>query len=191
MLGLNLGFIVLGVILLIVVILIIWLVSTYNKFIRLRNNCEEGFATMDVYLKKRFDLIPNLVETVKGYAKHESETLENVIAARSKTASAASPQQRMQDENMLSGALRQLLALSEAYPDLKANQNFTDLQMQLKEIEGEIASSRKYYNAVVKTFNNLCMMVPSNIVAGLFKFEPKPMYEVDDAAERQNVKVQF
>lgn len=185
------GFIILGVVIFILLILLVWVISTYNKFIRLRSNCDEGFSTMDVYLKKRFDLIPNLVETVKGYAKHESETLENVISARSKTASAASPQERMQDENMLSGALRQLMALSEAYPDLKANQNFTDLQNQLKEIESEIASSRKFYNAVVKTFNNLCMMIPSNIIANIFKFEPKPMFEVDEAAERQNVKVQF
>lgn len=178
-------------IIVIVVLIAFWVIGTYNKLIRARSNCDEGFSTMDIFLKKRFDLIPNLVETVKGYAEHEGDTLEKVIAARAGVASAATAEERLKDENMLSGALRQLLAVSEAYPDLKANTNFLDLQEQLKILEGEIANARKYYNAVVKAFNNLCMVIPSNIVANLFGFKTKPMFVVDDDAERNNVKVQF
>lgn len=174
----------------IVVIIVLWAVMTYNGLIRLRNQSEEAFSTMDVYLKKRFDLIPNLVETVKGYAKHESETLQQVIAARN-AGGTTNMEQRMKDENVISGALRQIFALSESYPDLKANQNFMDLQGQLKSIEEDIANARKYYNAVVKNYNDKCMMVPSNIIAGLAHFEKKAMFEVDSAEERQNVKVQF
>ncbi|HAR92261.1 MAG TPA: hypothetical protein DCR28_04145 [Eubacterium sp.] len=167
-----------------------WLASTYNGLIRKRNTCEEAFSTMDVYLKKRFDLIPNLVSTVKGYAKHESETLEKVIAARNSGAT-QTVEERMQDENQITGALRQIFALSENYPDLKANQNFLDLQGQLKSIEADIANSRKYYNGAVKEFNNACEQVPSNIVANMFHFERKPMFEVKEEAERENVKVEF
>ncbi|MEG0878238.1 MAG: LemA family protein [Oscillospiraceae bacterium] len=179
------------VILVVVVLIVVWGISIYNKLVRVRNDCEEGFSTMDVYMKKRFDLVPNLVETVKGYAKHEGETLEKVIAARNSTASAATPEARAESENVLSGALRQLFALSEAYPDLKANTNFMDLQAQLKRIEEDIANSRKFYNAVVKAYNNACMMIPSSIVASLGGFKTKTMFIVDDEAERQNVKVQF
>ncbi|MBP8855744.1 MAG: LemA family protein [Oscillospiraceae bacterium] len=179
------------VLLVVVVLVVLWAISVYNKLVRRRNDCEEGFSTMDVYLKKRFDLVPNLVETVKGYAKHESETLEKVIAARNATADAASLEARAESENVLSGALRQLFALSEAYPDLKANTNFMDLQGQLKRIEEDIANARKFYNAVVKEYNNLCMMIPSSIIASLAHFSAKSMFAVDDAAERQNVKVEF
>lgn len=178
------------VLIVVAVIVVLWAVVTYNGLIGLRNQCEEAFSTMDVYLKKRFDLIPNLVETVKGYAKHESETLENVVAARN-AGGTTSMEQRMKDENVISGALRQIFALSENYPDLKANQNFIDLQGQLQRTEEDIANARKYYNAVVKKFNDKCMMVPSNIVANLAKFEAKPMFEVDSTEERKNVKVQF
>lgn len=181
---------IIAVIIAIVVILVLWGVMTYNGLIRQRNQCDEAFSTMDVYLKKRFDLIPNLVETVKGYAKHESETLQKVIAARA-AGGATSIDQRMKDENEISGALRQIFALSENYPDLKANQNFIDLQAQLKKIEEDIANSRKYYNAVVKKYNDKCMMIPSNIIAGIAHFETRSMFEVDSAEERRNVKVQF
>lgn len=179
--------IVIGVI---VLILIIWLVASYNGLVGKRNTCEEAFSTMDVYLKKRFDLIPNLVSTVKGYAKHEAETLEKVIQAR-QSGKEQTMDERIQDENQITGALRQIFALSENYPDLKANQNFLDLQSQLKAIEEDIANARKYYNGSVKIFNNACEKFPSNIVASMFKFERKPMFEVADQAERENVKVEF
>ena len=190
LIGLGTGAIVGIVIAVIVVLILIWLASTYNGLIRKRNTCEEAFSTMDVYLKKRFDLIPNLVSTVKGYAKHESETLEKVIAARNSGAT-QTVEERMEDENQITGALRQIFALSENYPDLKANQNFLDLQGQLKSIEADIANARKYYNGAVKEFNNACEQVPSNIVANMFHFERKPMFEVKEEAERENVKVEF
>jgi LemA protein len=173
------------------VILAIWVIGAYNGFVKLRNQVEEAFATMDVYLKKRYDLIPNLVETVKGYAKHESETLEKVIAARNMAASATTTEGKVEGENMLQGTLKTLFAIAEAYPDLKANAQFINLQAQLSDMEGEIANARKYYNAIVKTFNTKVEVFPSNIIAKLFKFTRKTMFEVEEADQRQNVKVQF
>jgi LemA protein len=175
----------------VVVLVLIWVVATYNSFIKLRNKVEEAFATMDVYLTKRYDLIPNLVETVKGYAKHESQTLEKVIAARNMAAGAKTTEEKVAGENMLQGTLKTLFAIAEAYPELKANTNFINLQGQLTEMEGEIANSRKYYNAIVKTFNTKVELFPSNLIAGLFKFTRKTMFEVEEAEQRQNVKVQF
>ena len=175
----------------IIVVLIIIFVVMYNGFIRLKNNCDEAFATMDVYLKKRYDLIPNLVETVKGYAAHEKETLERVVAARNMAQGASTPEEKAAGESMLQGTLKSLFAVAESYPDLKANQNFMDLQVQLKAVEEDIANSRKYYNAVVKQFNTKCEVFPSNLIAGIFHFEKKPMFEVEAQEERQNVKVSF
>lgn len=175
----------------VIVVLIIVFIAMYNSFVRLRNNCEEAFATMDVYLKKRYDLIPNLVETVKGYASHEKETLERVVAARNMAQNASTLEEKAAGENALQGTLKSLFAVAESYPDLKANQNFTDLQDQLRFVEEDIANARKYYNAVVKQFNMKCQMFPSNIIAGLFHFERQPMFEVESAEERQNVKVSF
>ena len=175
----------------IIVVLIIIFVVMYNCFIRLKNNCDEAFATMDVYLKKRYDLIPNLVETVKGYAAHEKETLERVVAARNMAQGASTPEEKAAGESMLQGTLKSLFAVAESYPDLKANQNFMDLQGQLKAVEEDIANSRKYYNAVVKQFNTKCEVFPSNLIAGIFHFEKKPMFEVEAQEERQNVKVSF
>ena len=153
--------------------------------------CNEAFSTMDVYLKKRFDLIPNLVETVKGYSTHEKSTLEEVTKARASVSSATTTESRLEAEGQLSQALGRLMMVSEAYPDLKANVNFMDLQSQLKLMESEIASSRKYYNGVVKTYNIKVESIPSNIVAKLCKFHQRPLFEVDNVEERQNVKVQF
>lgn len=180
-----------SIIAVIVIILVVDTIAMYNTFIKLKNNCDEAFATMDVYLKKRFDLIPNLVETVKGYASHEKETLEKVIAARNNLQNAVTPEEKLAGENALQGTLKTLFAVAEAYPDLKANTNFLDLQNQLKAVEADIANSRKYYNAVVKQFNTKCEMFPSNIVASIFHFEKKPMFEVDSAEERKNVEVKF
>lgn len=180
-------YIIIGVI----VLLVVWFITSYNKLIRGKNKTEEAFSTMDVYMKKRYDLIPNLVETVKGYAKHESETLEKVIAARNSATASVSMEERMQNEAAVSGAIKNIFALAESYPDLKANENFADLQNQLKKVEEDIANSRKYYNAVVRDFNNLVMTVPTNFVASMFKFEKQPMFEVENEAERRNVQVNF
>jgi len=179
------------IIIAVIALIVLWFIATYNGFVKAKNDCEEGFSTMDVYLKKRFDLIPNLVETVKGYTKHESETLEKVVAARSAISSATGLEERAAGENQLTGALKSLFAVAEAYPDLKANQNFMDLQGQLQTLEGEIAESRKYYNAVVKSYNNKCEMFPSSIIGNMFHFEKKPMFEVTSSEERENVKVDF
>lgn len=179
-------YIALGVIL----IILLWAVSAYNGLVKLRNMVREAFSTMDVYMKKRYDLIPNLVETVKGYAAHEAGTLENVIKARNSAASATTIEGKMESENVLAGTLKSLFALSEAYPDLKANTNFMDLQRQLQTVEGDIANARKYYNAVVRDFNTKIETFPSVIVASMFGFKQEKMFEID-TTERENVKVQF
>lgn len=176
---------------LIVVVLPLWLISVYNTFIKFRNDVDEAFSTMDVYLKKRYDLIPNFVETVKGYAKHEKETLEKVMQARYSAMNASTTEQKIDSENILQGALKSLFAVAENYPDLKANQNFIELQNTLKELEADIANSRKYYNGVVKLYNTKRETFPSNIIAGIFKFTKKPLFEVETAEERKNVKVSF
>lgn len=177
--------------LLVVVVVAFWVFSTYNGFISLKNKCEEAFSTMDVYLTKRYDMIPNLVETVKGYASHERETLENVIMARNMAVNAKTVEDKIAAEQGLAGTLGRLFALGEAYPDLKANANFLDLQSQLQLMEAEIANSRKYYNGVVKIFNIKTEQFPSNIIANMFGFVRRPLFEVTEAAQRENVKVQF
>ncbi len=187
----SVGLIVLIVVIAIVVILLLWVMGTYNSLVRGKNGIEEAFSTMDVYLKKRFDLIPNLVETVKGYAAHEKETLEKTIAMRNAAGNARDFNERIQSESALSGAVRNLFAIAENYPDLKANQNFLELQGQLRGCEEDIANARKYYNAVVRRFNDRVMMFPSSIIAGMFHFEKQPMFEVANEAERENVKVSF
>ncbi|MCF0110467.1 MAG: LemA family protein [Erysipelotrichaceae bacterium] len=179
------------VILAVLVLLVIWFVATYNGFVSLRNRVDEAFSTMDVYLVKRYDLIPNLVETVKGYTKHESETLEKVIKARNAAVSATTPAEKLESETELAGTLSRLFALTEAYPELKANTNFMNLQDQLNKMEGEIANARKYYNGVVKTFNTKCETIPSNIIAGICGFVKQPMFVVQDESQRDSVKVQF
>jgi len=186
--GWAIALIVVGAVVLLAVIVVSWIVSTYNSLIKLRNNAEEGFSTMDVCMKKRYDLIPNLVETVKGYAKHEKEALEAVMQARYACMSANSAEEKAKAENMLSGTLKSLFAVTENYPELKANSNFTDLQQSLKSIETEIASSRKYYNGCVKILNNKVEMFPGNIVAGMFGFKVKPMFEAI-VSEREKVSV--
>lgn len=175
----------------IVVILILFVIGSYNKLVRAKVNVEEAFATMDVYLKKRFDLIPNLVETVKGYAKHEKETLEQVIALRNQNYDAMSDDEKVANGVAISQAIPKIMAIAEAYPDLKANSNFLELSSQLQTVENDIANSRKYYNGTVKRYNLSVQTVPTNIVAGLFHFETKKMFEVESNEERQNVKVEF
>lgn len=177
-------------VLLIIIFIAVW-ISLRNKLFRLKNQVEEAWSTIDVQLKKRYDLIPNLVETVKGYAKHESGTLEAVIKARNIAISAKTTDEKINAENALSGTLKSLFKLKEAYPELKANQNFIDLQNQLRNIEDEIASARRYYNAVVREFNTRLEIFPSNIVARRIRLEKQKYFELDSEEERKNVKVQF
>ncbi len=178
------------VVLVIVALLVIWIFATYNSLVSLRNRVKDSWSQIDVQLKRRFDLIPNLVETIKGYAKHESETLENVIKARNSYLSATLPEDQMKADGELTKAVNKLFALAESYPDLKANTNFTDLQGQLNETENKIAMSRQFYNDVVLQYNNKVEMVPSNIVASIFKFQKQAFFEAQEA-ERENVKVKF
>ena len=183
--------ILIGIVAAIAVIIVIWYIVAYNNFIKMKNSIEEAFATIDVYLKKRFDLIPNLVETVKGYAAHERGTLDEVTAARNSVANSSTTEERLANENILSGTLRSLFAVAEAYPDLKANTNFLDLQNQLHMVETDLANARKYYNANVRMFNTKLETFPTRLIAKKFNFTKQPMYEVENAAERENVKVQF
>lgn len=189
--GAIVGIVVAAVLLILILAVIIWMISGYNRFVAKRNKGQEAFSTMDVYLKKRYDLIPNLVETVKGYAKHESQTLENVMAARNSAVSSKTAEERIKNDNILQGTLRSLFAVSEAYPELKANRNFEDLQRQLKALEEDIANARKYYNAVINDYNTVIEKFPGNILARMFGFTRKPLYEVSGAEQREAVKVQF
>ena len=173
----------------VVVILAFWLISAYNNFVKMKNKIEEAFATMDVYLKKRWDLVPNLVNTVKGYAEHEKSTFDAITKLRSKSYDSMSANEKVETNQALGGMLGTLIATAEAYPELKANQNFLELQKNLNELENDIADSRKYYNGCVRQMNTAVESFPSNIIAGMFHFEKYRMYEVDDASERQNVVV--
>ena len=183
--------IVVGVVALVLIIILIWGISARNNFVRMQGQYEEAFHNIDIYLKKRFDLIPNLVETVKGYAKHESETLQNVIEARSKAQAATTPAEKIEANAQLTKAMHNFNMVMERYPELKANTNFLDLQNQLKSIEAELANVRKYYNATIKQFNVKIRTFPASIIAGMMHLEKQPYFELDDPAERQNVKVQF
>ena len=177
----------------IVVILGLWVLVTYNSLIGLRNDVKKAFSGIDVQLKRRSDLIPNLVNTVKAYAKHEKEVLENVTKARTSIMNGSANgdiKQMAQGENMLSGALKSLFAVAENYPDLKANQNFLELQQELSETEDQVAASRRIYNENVTYFNNKIQMVPSNIIAGMFNFKAEDLFEAQET-ERKNVEVKF
>ena len=188
------GIVIGVVVVLLVIISVSWWIKTRNAFVRLKNRVEEAWATIDVFLKKRYDLIPNLVETVKGYAKHESETLQSVVAARNVAMNAKSVEEKAAAENGLTGSLRTFFsAVAESYPQLHANTNFLDLQNQLKNIEGELESSRRYYNGVVKSFNTKLEIFPANIVGKRMgeEYTKRPYFELDNAEERKNVKVSF
>lgn len=185
------GIVVGSVIGLLVIILICALIGMYNTLVKMRNNCEEAFATIDVYLKKRYDLIPNLVETVKGYAAHESGTLEKVIAARNMAMNSTNNNERIAAENVLSGTLKTLFSVIESYPNLKADAQFLNLQNQLQAIENDLAQARKYYNGVCKGFNTKIQVFPSNLVAGMMRLEKCKYFELDSDEERKNVKVSF
>ena len=167
------------------------LIGIYNSLVRLRQQVKNAWSQIDVQLKRRYDLIPNLVETVKGYAKHEKETLEGVIQARNAAISAQGVEQQAQAENMLTGALRQLFALSESYPDLKANQNFLALQEELSSTENRIAFARQHYNDSTAVYNTRVQSFPANMIAGMFGFTQETYFEIEDASQREVPQVQF
>lgn len=177
-------------ILALLVFLVVLVVFYYNKFVKLKNQADESLSGIDVQLKRRYDLIPNIVETVKGYASHEKETLQKVIEARNFAQNARGLAEKASAENMLTGALKSLFAIAESYPDLKANQNFLDLQKTLSEIEDNLQLARRYYNAVVRDYNILCEAFPSVIIANVFGFSKREFFEIE-ARERENVKVSF
>lgn len=181
------GWIILGV----VVLVAFFAVGVYNGLIQLKNKVDEAWADIETQLKRRYDLIPNIVETVKGYAGHEKSTLENVTKARNMAMSAGTMADKAQAENALTGTLKSLFALAENYPDLKANQNFMDLQQTLKDIEEHLQLSRRYYNATVRDFNTKVELFPNNIFAGIFNFKRRDFFQVDSEEERKNVKVSF
>ena len=174
----------------VVVLILLFVVGTYNSLVQLRNKVRNQWSQIDVVLKNRADLIPNLVETVKGYAGHESKTLEAVIAARNSYVTASTPEEQMKASGEITGALSKLFALSESYPDLKANTNFLDLQAKLTETEDKIRYARQFYNDAVNKFNNKVEMFPSNIIAGMFHFEMAKLFEASEA-DKEVPKVEF
>ena len=178
------------IILIVLVLLVLWFISTANTLAKKKLATENAFADLDTYLTKRFDLVPNLVNTVKGYAKHEKDTLEGVISARNKGLSAESIDDKIAADNELTKAVSKLIALSEAYPDLKANTSFLELQDTLKKIEDELVGARRYYNAVVNKYNIVVRVIPSCIVAKILHYEKMQMYTATEE-QRQNVKVEF
>ena len=183
----NTTWIILGV----VVLIAFFAIGIYNGLISLKNKVDEAWADIETQLKRRYDLIPNIVETVKGYAGHEKSTLENVIKARNSAMSAGTFADKAQAENALSGTLKSLFALSENYPDLKANQSFLDLQQTLKDVEEHLQLSRRYYNATVRDFNIKVEIFPNNIFAGMLGFKKRDFFQTDNEEERKNVKVAF
>ena len=182
---------VVGVVIAIIVLIAIYVLVQYNSFVKLNNRISEAFSTMDVYLKKRWDLIPNIVETVKDYAKHESQVLEDIVKLRNSSYDKMSLSDKIETNQQLSGELSKIMAVAESYPDLKADTQFINLQNQLQNIESEIEKSRRYYNGVVKEFNTTIKKVPTCIIASLFKFKEEPFFEIENKDERENVKVQF
>lgn len=175
----------------VLVILAVAVIAVYNGLVRKRIACDEAWSQIDVQLKRRYDLIPNLVETVKGYASHEKETLENVIQARNQAIDAGSVAEQGQAEGMLSGALHKLFALSESYPNLKANENFAQLQEELTSTENKISFARQHFNSTVAVYNTSIQQFPSNVIAGVFHFEKRDMFELEEPAAREAPKVSF
>lgn len=181
------------IILIVVAVVVLWVIAAYNRLITLVNQAKEAWADIQVQLKRRYDLIPNLVETVKGYAVHEKSAFENVTKARAAAMGATGTESKAQAENMLSGALKTLFAVSEAYPDLKANQNFLHLQKELADTEDKIQASRRFYNTSVMTLNTAEQTFPGNLIAGAFSFKPMDLFELgsDEQAANQPVSVKF
>ena len=177
-------------VLVIVVLLVIFVIGMYNSLVRLRVQCDNAWSDIEVRLKRRYDLIPNLVETVKGYAGHEQGTLEGVVAARNQAMNTTGPAAKADAENVLTSALRQVFALAEAYPQLRAVESFTQLQNTLNQVEDSIQNARRYYNAVVRDLNTKIQSFPTNILAGMFNFTARQFFETTDA-DREPVAVKF
>ncbi len=180
-------YIVLGI----VVALVLWLIAIYNSLIRLKNQTQEAWSDIDVQLKRRYDLIPNLVETVKGYMSHEANVLTKVTEARSRAMQVTDPTQKAEAENALSDTLKSLFAVTENYPDLKASQNFLQLQDEISDTENKIQAARRFYNGNVRDFNTKLQVFPNNIIAGFLKFTAFSFFEVGSEKERENVQVKF
>jgi LemA protein len=179
------------ILLVVLAALVLIVIGIYNGLVRLRVQCDNAWADIDVQLKRRYDLIPNLVETVKGYAGHERGTLEAVVNARNRAMTAQGPAAKGEAEGMLAGALRQLFALAEAYPQLRAVESFTQLQNTLAQIEDTLQNARRYYNAVVRDLNTRIAQFPSSLIAGMFNFKPREFFEITAPAEREAPKVSF
>ncbi|MDP1690301.1 MAG: LemA family protein [bacterium] len=181
------------IVLIVIAFIVLWVIFAYNQLVTLVNQAKEAWADIAVQLKRRYDLIPNLVETVKGYATHESSAFENVTKARAAAMGASAPADKVAAENQLTGALKTLFAVSEAYPDLKANQNFLQLQRELGDTEDKIQASRRFYNTAVMALNTAEQTFPGNIIANSFSFKPMDLFELAaaDAAAAESVKVQF
>ncbi len=175
----------------IVVLLAVFVIGMYNGLVRLKVQCDNAWSDIDVQLKRRYDLIPNLVETVKGYAAHEKGTLEAVVAARNQAMNTQGPAAKAEAEGVLTSALRQVFALAEAYPQLRAVESFTQLQQSLSQIEDSVQNARRYYNAVVRDLNTKIVQFPSNIIAGMFNITPRQFFEISAPAERDVPKVSF
>ena len=178
------------IILVIIAVVAIWIVAVYNGLIRLKNRVDEAWSDIGVQLKRRYDLIPNLINTVKGYAAHEKELFEKVTEARTAAMGAQTPHDKEQAENMLSGTLKSLFAVAEAYPDLKANQNFLELQRELTDTEDKIQASRRFYNGNVRDFNTKIEVFPNNIIASMLKFVKREFFQIEEG-EKEVVKVEF
>jgi LemA protein len=174
-----------------VVVVVLWVILTYNRLVALRNRVKEAFSDIDVQLKRRYNLIPNLIETVKGYATHEKEVLQKVTDARTRAMGATGVHEKAEAENMLTGALKSLFAVSESYPDLKASNNFLELQRELRDTEDKIQAARRFYNNTVMGLNNKIETFPSNVIAGMFKFIKEEFFELDDESERAVPEVKF
>jgi LemA protein len=179
------------VILVLIVLLVLVLAGMYNSLVQLRVRADSAWSDIDVQLKRRHDLIPNLVETVKGYAAHEKGTFENIAKFRSQAMQATTPADKAAAENQLTGALKSLFAVAENYPELKASEQFTGLQSSLNSIEDNIQNARRYYNAVVRDYNTRVQSFPANIIAGMFGFQSRQFFEVESPEDRQNVQVKF
>lgn len=179
------------IILLAVVVIVLWFIFAYNGFVRLINRAKEAWADIDVQLKRRYDLIPNLVNSVKGYAKHESSAFENVTKARAMAMSAGNIEEKGKAENMLTSALKSVFAIAEAYPELKANQNFLELQRELSDTENKIQAARRFYNTNVRDLNIKIESFPNNIVAGMFNFSKMEFFELEEVAAKNPVEVKF
>jgi LemA protein len=182
---------VLIVVLVLIGLFFLILIGMYNSLVQLKVRADSSWSDIDVQLKRRHDLIPNLVETVKGYAAHEKGTFENIAKFRSQAMQATAPADKAQAENQLSGALKSLFAVAENYPELKASEQFTGLQASLNSIEENIQNARRYYNAVIRDYNTRVQSFPANIIAGMFGFQPRQFFEVESPEDRQNVQVKF